>query len=96
MEENADAVADFLKAMANPLRLLILCKLAEGEKNVTELIEATAIAQTSISQHLKKLKDEGLVEYRRDHRTLFYRIEHPVANQIMAVLYEYFCNNKEK
>ncbi len=96
MEANAQEVAAFLKAMASPLRLQILCKLAEGEQSVSELIDATGIAQTSMSQHLKKLKSEGLVDFRRDHRTLYYSITHPVANQLMAVLYEHFCNKEKK
>ena len=87
----ADEAAAFLKSLANPHRLLILCALAEGEKNVTRLIEATGVAPTSMSQHLTKLKDEGVVDFRRDHRTLTYFIAHPAAVEIMTVLYTHFC-----
>jgi DNA-binding transcriptional ArsR family regulator len=44
-----------------------------------------------MSQHLSKLKDEGVVDFRRDHRTLTYFISHPAAVEIMAVLYAHFC-----
>ena len=88
---NAAEAAMFLKGLANPQRLMILCQLAEGEKSVTELIDATGIAQTSMSQHLNKLKDENIVNFRREHRTLFYRLEHPAALKIMAVMYDEFC-----
>ena len=91
MPAKAEMVADFLKGLANSHRLLILCALANGERNVTDLINETGIAQTSMSQHLAKLKDEGIVRYRRDHRTLFYAIDLPVVVEAMAVLYTRFC-----
>lgn len=87
----ADAVAAFLKGLANAHRLLILCALLGRERSVGELIAATGIAQTSISQHLAKLKAEGIVRVRRQHRTLFYAIDHAAARDIMAVLYGHFC-----
>lgn len=87
----ADTVAAFLKGLANAHRLLILCALLDGERSVGELIAATGIAQTSMSQHLAKLKAEGIVAVRRQHRTLFYAIDHAAARDIMAVLYGHFC-----
>jgi DNA-binding transcriptional ArsR family regulator len=87
----ADEAATFLKSLANPHRLLILCALAQGERNVSALIAETGVAPTSMSQHLSKLKDEGVVDFRRDHRTLTYFISHPAAVEIMAVLYAHFC-----
>ena len=91
IEAKADTVAGFLKGLANPRRLLILCQLSEGEKSVSELIEATGIAQTSMSQHLSKLKAEGMVDFRRDHRTLYYFIDEPAVEKIMLTLYDRFC-----
>lgn len=96
MQEKAAFVADFLKGLANPHRLMILCELAEGEKNVGELISATNIAQTSMSQHLSKLKDENIVTFRRDHRTLYYSISHVAVHEMMAVLYKHFCQDTEQ
>jgi DNA-binding transcriptional ArsR family regulator len=89
--ERSEAAAAFLKSLANPSRLLILCALAEGEKNVGDLIEATGIAPTSMSQHLGRLKEEGVIDFQRDHRTLTYFISHPAAVEIMGVLYVHFC-----
>lgn len=91
IQQNAQAAANFLKGLANAHRLMILCELADGEKNVTALMDATGIAQTSMSQHLGKLKNEGLVTYRRDHRTLYYRINHGAVTEIMGTLYRAFC-----
>ena len=94
MAVKAEGVAGFLKGLANPQRLMILCCLAEGEKHVGALIAATGIAQTSMSQHLARLKDEGIVAVRRDHRTLYYRIHHPAALEVMQTLYRHFCQDR--
>ncbi len=95
MTDKADDVSAFLKGLANGHRLLILCRLSQGEASVGELIEATGLAQTSMSQHLAKLKNEGLVDYRRDHRTLHYFIAHPAVMEIMTVLYRHFCGKDQ-
>ena len=63
----------------------------EGEKSVTQLIEATSLPQTSMSQHLSKLKEENIVTFRRDHRTLYYSIKNEAILKIMDVLYHEFC-----
>lgn len=84
-------IASFVKGLASPHRLLILCALSTGERSVSELIAETGIAPTSMSQHLAKLKSEQIVDFRREHRTLLYRIAHPAVMEIMAVLYAHFC-----
>lgn len=91
MAPKAAGVAALLSGLANPHRLMILCALVEGERSVGALIDATGIAPTSMSQHLNKLKDEGIVAARREHRTLFYTIIHPAARDLMAVLHAHFC-----
>lgn len=91
MEKKAGKATAFLSGLANEHRLLVLCQLLQGERNVTSLIEATNIAQTSMSQHLAKLKKEGIVDFRRDHRALYYFIKDPAVIEIMKVLYERFC-----
>jgi|TARA_B110000977_G_scaffold57450_1_gene78052 DNA-binding transcriptional ArsR family regulator len=91
MEENALKAANFLKGIASQHRLVILCQLAEGEKSVTQLIEATSLPQTSMSQHLSKLKEENIVTFRRDHRTLYYSIKNEAILKIMDILYHEFC-----
>jgi DNA-binding transcriptional ArsR family regulator len=96
MAAKAEGVAGFLKGLASPQRLMILCCLADGEKHVGALIAATDIPQTSMSQHLAKLKDEGIVAVRREHRTLHYRIDHPAALELMQTLYRHFCEDKDR
>lgn len=96
IKDKCELAEKFLKSLASRHRLLILCELAQGEKSVSALIEATKIAQTSMSQHLNKLKDEKIVDYRRDHRTLYYRIINPDVHAIMDILYNKFCKNADE
>jgi ArsR family transcriptional regulator len=91
-EERAIEVADVLRAIANERRLMILCKLVEwGEGNVTALAEAVGLSQSALSQHLAKMRDEGLVAFRRESQTLWYRIADPRTEQLFATLHELFC-----
>lgn len=94
IDSNADRAAVFLGGLASPHRLRILCQLMDGEKSVTQLIEATGLAQTSMSQHLNKLKGEGIVSFRREHRVLYYFITNPMVLEIMDVMYAHFCKKK--
>ena len=88
----AGEVAGLLKAMANQRRLMVLCKLLEvGEMRVGELVEAVGLSQSALSQHLAKLRAEGLVTTRREGQSIFYRIADPNAARILGVLHEIYC-----
>ncbi len=91
-ENQATDVADVLRALANERRLMILCKLVEwGEANVTSLAEAVGLSQSALSQHLAKMRDEGIVATRRESQTIWYRIADPRIEQLFATLYGLFC-----
>jgi ArsR family transcriptional regulator, virulence genes transcriptional regulator len=91
-EKKATEVADILRALANERRLMILCKLVEwGEANVTSLTEAVGLSQSALSQHLAKMRDEGIVATRRESQTIWYRIADPRIEQLFAALYELYC-----
>ncbi len=91
-EQAATQVADVLRAIANERRLMILCKLVEwGEANATSLAEAAGLSQSALSQHLAKMRDEGLVTYRRESQTLWYRIADPRIEELFATLHRLFC-----
>ena len=81
-----------LKVMANECRLLVLCYLAEaGELSVGELIDRVGISQSALSQHLARLRKEGLVATRKEAQAVFYRVDDPKAEQVLALLYRLFC-----
>jgi ArsR family transcriptional regulator len=91
-EKQAVDVADILRALANERRLMILCKLVEcGECNVSALAQAVGLSQSALSQHLAKMREEGLVTFRRESQTLWYRIADPRIEQLFATLHRLFC-----
>jgi len=91
-EKKATEVADILRALANERRLMILCKLVEwGEANVGTLAEAVGLSQSALSQHLARMREEGIVTSRRESQTIWYRVADPRIEQLFASLYELFC-----
>src|SRR5690242_9817248 len=91
LREAAREASDLLRALSNSGRLLLLCELAQGERNVSELQERTDIRQPSLSQQLGVLREEQLVETRRDGKNIYYRISSPQALAVMRVLHQEFC-----
>ena len=90
----AEDVGARLKAMANDRRLMLLCKLVEqGEMTAGELARAVGLSQSAGSQHLARMRDEGLVAFRRDGQTLWYRIADPRTEALMATLYQLYCQD---
>ncbi len=94
MFDSGRAAAGFLKAMAHEGRLMILCHLVKGEKSVTELENLLSSRQAAVSQQLARLRLEGIVDYRRDGKAIFYTIKDPKVFKLISLLYEEFCNNK--
>lgn len=92
MTAKAGDAAALMKALSNEHRLLILCHLiAAGELPVGALVERIGLSQSALSQHLAKLREERLVDFRREAQTLFYRVSDPRAGQVLAVLRDIFC-----
>lgn len=92
LERKAGEAAGLLKLLANENRLLILCRLAmAGEMSVTALVEAAGLSQSALSQHLAKMRDDGLLVTRRDAQTIYYRIADPNAARLLALLKDIYC-----
>lgn len=93
-ERRAEGVAGLLKAMGNGRRLMLLCKLVEhGEMTAGDLAREVTLSQSACSQHLGKMRDEGLVAFRRESQTLWYRIADPRTEALMASLYQLYCKD---
>lgn len=91
-ERRAGEVSRQLKAMGNARRLMVLCKLVEhGEMTVGDLADAVGLSQSALSQHLAKMREQGMVDYRRESQTLWYRIADPKAEALLAALYQLYC-----
>lgn len=81
-----------MKLVANERRLLLLCRLADaGEMTVGALAGAIGLSQSALSQHLSRMRRDGLVAFRRDGQTLHYRIADPNAALFLATLKTMFC-----
>jgi DNA-binding transcriptional ArsR family regulator len=92
LEAKASEAAALLKLLANENRLLILCRLAmAGEMSVSALGAAVKLSQSALSQHLAKMRDDGLLTTRRNAQTIFYRIADPNAARLLALLKELYC-----
>jgi DNA-binding transcriptional ArsR family regulator len=83
---SAQAAARLLKLLASEQRLLLLCRLIEGEASVGALSEHASLAQSATSQHLAKMRAEGLVATRREGQTIYYRLDDPAAVQVLDTL----------
>lgn len=85
-------VAGLLKVLANEQRLLILCHLvAEGELSVGALGDKLELSQSALSQHLARLRSQGLVEFRRQSQTIHYRLSDPSAATLLQTLRDLYC-----
>lgn len=96
-QKRAAEVASILHMLANERRLMILCRLVEwGEANVTSLASAVGLSQSALSQHLAKMRDDGIVAFRRESRTLWYRIADPRIEELFAALHGLFCRSTDE
>ena len=95
-EEQAAEAAALLKTLSNESRLLVLCHLIDaGEVSVGDLNVRIGLSQSALSQHLAKLRDDGLVATRKEAQTVYYRICDPRAQQMLALLHDLFCREPE-
>ena len=91
LESKAEQATVLLTAMANPKRLLILCELLDGERNVSELGEKVGLAQSPLSQHLSKLRAWNMVKTRRDGQQVYYTIASDEVRHVIETLYRIYC-----
>jgi DNA-binding transcriptional ArsR family regulator len=94
LTKQAGDAAQLLKLLGNEKRLLILCFLAaRGEMTVGELVSVVKLSQSALSQHLGKLRADGLVAFRRNSQMLHYRVADRRALQVLQVLKEIYCGD---
>ncbi len=92
MEQHATEAAAMLRLLASERRLVVLCTLiAEGESPVGRLAERAGLSQPAMSQHLAKLREDGLVATRRAGTTIHYRIADPRVARLIGTLHDIFC-----
>lgn len=91
LQDSARRASALLKAMANQHRLMILCQLLPGEKSVGELERVIDLSQSALSQHLARLRHDGLVGTRRQAQTIFYSLAGAEAKAVIDTLYSLYC-----
>lgn len=91
MEQAAARASRLLKVLANEHRLMILCHLTKGERSVGELERLVGLSQSALSQHLARLREDGLVQTRRVAQTIYYSIADEAAPRVIRLLYDLYC-----
>lgn len=94
MAAHADDAARLLRALANPHRLMVLCVLSEGEVSVSELNARVPLSQSALSQHLAVLREDGLVETRREAQAIHYRLAPGPALAVVNTLHDIYCGER--
>jgi DNA-binding transcriptional ArsR family regulator len=94
IENEADIAqaAQAMKAIAHPLRLKVLCVLADGELSVQDIVERVGTTQSNISQHLSIMRDKGVLYTRKDANRVYYRIDDPRIIKLVAMMRDVFCS----
>ena len=94
IESNIEIAVNLLKAFSNENRLKILCALYKGEKNVGELEAIVMLSQSALSQHLARLRKDGIVNTRREAQTIYYSLADEATEAILHCLYDIYCPDK--
>lgn len=93
VQEAAVRATDLLKALGSTHRLAILCLLNEGDKTVTEICDVLGARQSLVSQHLTRLRLDGLVRAERKGYFVSYSMISVPTREIIATLHKHFCSN---
>jgi len=91
MRSAAEQAAEVLRSIGSPYRLMILCLLMESEKTVTDICEAIGARQSLTSQHLTRLRLDGLVKVERRGHFAYYSLNDALTKEIVATLYNHYC-----
>ncbi len=93
--DKALVASEMLKMMGNERRLMILCQLGKGEKSVGQLEKLVGLKQSALSQHLAKLRSQGLVTTRRESQMVFYSLASCEVERLINTLYELYSPKQE-
>lgn len=91
MKKKSIVVAEMMKTMGHPGRLLILCSLLDSEKSVSDIEDICGMSQSQTSQYLKKLESEGLIKSQRTGKYNYYSLKDERIKDLMTTLQELYC-----
>lgn len=95
MKEAAEKACEMMKILSHPDRLMVLCQLKEGEMSVGELAKTVGIAQSPLSQHLSRMRLQGIVKNRREAQSIFYSLDNSEVEQIIDLFYAMYCSDED-
>lgn len=95
LEASAAPAARLMRLFANEQRLMLMCRLSEGECAVGELAGYVGLSQSACSQHLARLRDAGVIAPRRDAQTIYYGIADPAAGRVIGLLCDIYRDKPE-
>lgn len=97
VEQKSEEISRTLKAIGNQRRLVILCQLVSNEEmSVTALTAAIGLGQSALSQHLALMREEGIVDTRRDGQTIYYRVSDDRVRELMKSFHHLYCEMPDK
>jgi ArsR family transcriptional regulator, virulence genes transcriptional regulator len=96
MRQQAAEAATMLRLIGNEHRLIVLCSLVEGEMGVGALQDRLDLSQSALSQHLARLRADGLISARRASQNIYYSIADEKIFALIAALAEIFCPDEIK
>lgn len=96
MQQAAEQACILMKTLSHPDRLMVLCQLKEGEKSVGEIAKMVGIAQSPLSQHLSKMRLQGIVKNRRSAQSIFYSLANEEVERIIDLLYSMYCSDLDQ
>jgi len=91
MLNNARAAAAFLKKLAHPSRMMIVCALVDGERSVRDLEDTLGIRQPGLSQQIAELREAGFIAGRKESKTVFYSLADRRVVELVAMMHRMFC-----
>ena len=91
LQSKAETVEALLKSVGNRNRLIVLCELLKGERSVGALQNAIGLSQSALSQHLARLRADGIVTTRRESQTIHYSLASEKVSRLIGLLYELYC-----
>ncbi len=91
MKKNAEEVAELLRVMAHPERLMVLCQLTQSEMGVGQLQQGSTLSQSAFSQHLTVLRKHGIIQARKESQQVFYRLADSRLTALIQSLQNVFC-----
>ncbi|MBD1559023.1 helix-turn-helix transcriptional regulator [Vibrio sp. S9_S30] len=92
MKTSSIEVADILRVLSHPERLLVLCQLVDGEVGAGQLQSGSTLSQSAFSQHLTVLRKNNLVSVRKESQQVFYSLADKRIERLIYHLHDIFCS----